>query len=160
MSHDPNPGRKRRFLPILAVLLATTAVTACTGIIDQRGNPPDPVALESLVPGKTTRADVLQTLGSPSSSAAFGDEVWYYIATRTETFAFYKPKVLDQQVVAIAFDDKGRVRSIQRYGLDDARDVKIVDRVTPTGGRKLTVFQQLVGNLGRFAGKKSEDSAP
>jgi len=160
MSHDQNPGRKTRFLPILAVLLATTAVAACTGIIDQRGNPPDPVALESLVPGKATRADVMQTLGSPSSAAAFGDEVWYYIATRTETFAFYKPKVLDQQVVAIAFDDKGRVRSIQRYGLDDARDVEIVDRVTPTGGRKLTVLQQLIGNLGRFAGKKNGDSSP
>ncbi len=161
MSHDHAPGRKKRLLFTLAALAATTAVGACTGIIDQRGNLPDPVALESLVPGKATRADVIQTLGSPSSAATFGDEVWYYIATRTKTFAFYKPEVIDQQVVAIAFDDKGRVRSIQRYGLDDARDVKIVERVTPTGGRKLTILQQLVGNLGRFAGKKdSGDSTP
>ncbi len=72
MSHDRNPGRKRRFLPTLAVLLATTAVTACTGIIDQRGNQPDPIALESLIPGKATRADVIQTLGSPPTAAPSG----------------------------------------------------------------------------------------
>ncbi len=164
MSHRRPCRNNRGFLrrlggPLLAFALAAT-VAACAKTIDQRGNLPDPIALERLTPGKATRADVIQTLGSPSSVGTFDDEVWYYIAARTERFAFFAPKVIDQEVVAIAFDDKGRVRAIDRYTLKDARKIEPVDRVTPTGGRKLTILQQLVGNLGRFVGKKDSASAP
>ena len=91
------------------------------------------------------RASSVATFGE-----TFGEETWYYIASRTERFAFYAPKVVDQQVVAIAFDDVGMVRSVRLYGLSDARGIDPLERTTPTGGRQLTILQQLVGNLGNF----------
>ena len=89
-------------------------------------------------------------LGSPSSIATFGEEVWYYISSQTETIAFYEPEIIDQKVVAITFDSTGKVKTIRTYGLEDAQDIEPVARTTPTGGRAITVLEQLVGNLGRF----------
>ena len=65
-----------------------------------------------------------------------------------------EPDILDQKVVAISFDDAGRVKNIRTYGLEDAREIEPVARTTPTGGREITVLEQLVGNLGRFSGKE------
>ncbi len=134
-------------------------VVSCAPITNQHGNPPDEEALSRIGPG-VSRSEVADILGSPSSVATFGEqtgeETWYYIATRTETVAFYEPTVLDQRVVAIAFDEAGVVTSVRRYGLDDARNIEPVERSTATGGRKLTILQQLVGNLGRFPGAQTE----
>ncbi len=139
---------------VCAAMIAT--VSACAPIVATRGNLPDPDKLAEIVPGEASRDDVAILLGSPSSAATFGDEVWYYIASRVETVAFNEHEVVDQQVVAIRFDENGLVAAIETYGMDDARAVEIVDRVTPTSGKEVTILQQLIGNVGRFARKDTE----
>lgn len=138
---------------VCAVMIA--AVSACAPNVAIRGNLPDPDKLAEIVPGEASRDDVTILLGSPSSVATFGEEVgeeiWYYIAARVETVAFNEPLVIDQQVVAIRFGENGLVTAIDTYDLDDARAVEIVDRVTPTSGKEITILQQLIGNVGRFA---------
>lgn len=143
---------------ILSIVSAVMIVTAsaCAPNIATRGNLPDPDKLAEIIPGEASRDDVADLLGSPSSAATFGDETWYYIATRVETVAFNEPEVIDQQVVAIKFGEDGLVTAIDTYGLDDARAVEIVERVTPTSGREITILQQLLGNVGRFAQKEPQ----
>ena len=130
------------------------AASACTPNVATRGNLPDPDKLAEIVPGEASRDDVVYLLGSPSSAATFGDEIWYYIAARVETVAFNEPEVIDQQVIAIRFGEDGLVTAIDKYGMDDARAVETVDRVTPTSGKEVTILQQLIGNVGRFARKQ------
>jgi len=110
---------------ILSIVSAVMIVTAsaCAPNIATRGNLPDPDKLAEIIPGEASRDDVADLLGSPSSAATFGDETWYYIATRVETVAFNEPEVIDQQVVAIKFGEDGLVTAIDTYGLDDARAV-------------------------------------
>ena len=152
------PKSKPRLRAVLYSFFAAAFMVggaACTPAIEQRGNLLDVDKLASVEPG-LSQDDVQDMLGSPSSKATFGEETWYYIATRIETLAFYEPVVLEQQVVAVAFDKDGTVESVRRYGLDDARAIELVDRTTPTGGRRLTLLQQLLGNLGRFPAQQSE----
>jgi outer membrane protein assembly factor BamE (lipoprotein component of BamABCDE complex) len=139
--------------PIVVVTCAIL-LGSCSPIVQTRGNTPDPILLGQIEPGELSRDDIANMLGSPSSIATFGEETWYYISIQTETIAFFEPDILEQQVVAIAFDDSGMVASVSTYGLDDAQDIEPSTRVTPTGGRELTVLEQLFGNLGRFAGKQ------
>ena len=143
---------------ILSIVCAAmiVAASACAPNVATRGNLPDPDKLAEIVPGEASRDDVVYLLGSPSSAATFGEEIWYYIAARIETVAFNEPEVIDQQVVAIRFGEDGLVSAIDTYGMDDARAVEIVDRVTPTSGNEITILQQLIGNVGRFARKDSE----
>ena len=147
-------NRARHCIAATALVLV---LVACAPITNQRGNLPDPDLLSRIEPGAQSRDDVVNILGSPTSIASFGGEIWYYISSQTETIAFYEPEVVDQRVVAIAFDDDGMVASVRTYGLEDAQDIEPVARVTPTGGRELTFLEQLFGNIGRFVGKTGQE---
>ncbi|HLB79461.1 MAG TPA: outer membrane protein assembly factor BamE [Dongiaceae bacterium] len=133
-----------------AALAAAFALAACQPRIDARGNLPDPDTVAQIQPGVQSRAEVADLLGSPSVEGTFDDKTWYYISGRTETYAFFAPKVVDQQVLVVEFDDAGLVSGVERYGVEDGRAIDPVGRETPTSGQELTFLQQLFGNLGRF----------
>jgi outer membrane protein assembly factor BamE (lipoprotein component of BamABCDE complex) len=126
------------------------ALIACTPQVSNHGYLLDEAAFAQVVPGRTSREQVLQLLGSPSSLATFDGSVWYYVSQRTERMSFYQEEVVNQDVVAIAFDDLGTVTQVDRHGLDRAQEVSLVDRETPTSGSELSVFEQFIGNIGRF----------
>ena len=141
----------RIIMSSLAGLAIAVLLAGCSSDITQRGSLPDPARLAGITPGETTYRDVASTLGSPSTVSTFKNEIWYYIGAHTQKTAFFKPSVLDQQVVVIAFNDDGTVSSIAHYDMDDARDIDPVNRVTPTSGKELSFIQQILGNIGRFA---------
>jgi outer membrane protein assembly factor BamE (lipoprotein component of BamABCDE complex) len=126
------------------------ALVSCVATIGSRGFIPDEELISQLKTGLDTRITVSRVLGSPSSVSTFDDITWYYISKRTEQTAFFDEKVLDQQVLGIAFDDAGTISDIRRYAMSDGRIIDPVTRVTPTLGRELGVVEQLFGNLGRF----------
>jgi hypothetical protein len=43
-------------------------------------------------------------------------------------------------------------------GLDRGQEIDPVERKTPTHGNKMTVLEQIVGNLGRFRKKNTENT--
>jgi len=128
--------------------LACVWMAGCAAEINARGNSPTDEKLSQVTPG-LTRDEVMQILGSPSTSSTFTDKAWYYIGQRTEDYAFYRPKVLEQQVVVIQFDDLGRVEEVKRLEKDDGKPIEMVDRTTPSVTRDLSLMQQLFGNLGK-----------
>jgi outer membrane protein assembly factor BamE (lipoprotein component of BamABCDE complex) len=144
------PHRNHRTRLASAFGIITLGLVACAPVVDQRGNLPDPSKVASIEPGVTTKETVSKLLGTPSSVSTFNDKTWYYISRRTETTAFFAPEVTDQLVVTVAFDDTGIVRRVERHGLEDGRPIDPNERVTPSAGRELGFFEQLIGNLGRF----------
>jgi outer membrane protein assembly factor BamE (lipoprotein component of BamABCDE complex) len=140
-----------RLIPLLAAVSAAT-LSACSATVEQRGNLPPPDEIAQIHPGKTTKDQVVKILGTPSSVSVFNDKDWYYISLRTKQFAFLDPKVLDQEVYVVDFNDDGIVRAVGHKTLADSRDVVPVARVTPAPGRELTFLEQVLGNLGRFNG--------
>jgi len=139
-----------RRLAAAAVLALSLAGIACTPTQDTRGAMPDPSVVAELIPGATTRDKVIEVLGSPSATATFEKETWYYIGKKTETLAFFTPKVVEQRVVALHFDASGVLQEVETFDGTTARDVNLVDRETPTKGKELTIIQQMLGNVGRF----------
>jgi len=140
------------------LLASAVALAACSPRIDQRGNLLDPDAVLAVKPGVQTKDQVAQLLGTPSTVATFSDKTWYYISKRTETTAFFPSDITDQQVLVIKFDDANIVQKVQIYGMDDAYEIDPVSRTTPTYGQRLTLMQQLFGNIGRFT--KGDQKSP
>lgn len=140
----------------LAIGLAAALATACTPQIDTRGNLPLEEVVEQIKVGQQSREQISDLLGSPSTVALFDSEVWYYIGERTETVAFFKPTVLERKILAIRFDQGGRVENIDRYALADGRSIALVERVTPTKGKELTFLQQIIGNVGKFGNSEKK----
>ena len=139
----------RRYL-LLAAALLLAATGGCATMVDQRGNLPDAEKVARIRPGVTTKDAVTQLLGTPTCTATFDNNTWYYISKRTEQWAFLEPKTVDQQVVIVDFDDSGTVKDIRHTSYDDRRDIVPVARATPSPGKELTFFEQLFGNMGKF----------
>ncbi len=131
-----------------AVALGAILV-ACAPTVNSRGHVLQENDVSQIKPGVHTREDVRSLLGSPSSATAFDNRTWYYIGKRTSTVAFFKPRVLEQRVLEIDFDNGGVVREVRRFGKKDGRSVDLVKRETPTAGKDLTIFQQILGNFSR-----------
>lgn len=140
--------------PLSALILAG-ALTACTPTTELRGHIIEEDRLASIKEGVDNRESVSGTLGTPSAIATFDTDVWFYISTKQERFAFFDAKLLERNIVAVEFDAKGNVAATRRYTLKDSRVVQMVGRVTPTKGRELTFLEQMFGNFGRFSGTET-----
>ena len=155
----------RRTVPLSRLLLgallipAAVAIAGCDNTVDQRGFAATPGSVEKLEVGAQSREDVVRLIGSPSAVATFNPNIWYYISETQEYWAFTKPKISAQKVIQVTFNDDGRVSAIKNYDLNDAQDIQMVQRITPTSGKELTILEQVLGNVGKFTGPKKE-SAP
>lgn len=135
---------------VCAMIIAGAALTACSPQVSTRGHLVEDRRLEQIQVGQSTANDVLAVLGSPSTVAPFDDHVWYYIGQRTERTAFFRPEVIERRVVKIVFDDSGIIREMEELGVEDGMSVELVERETPTLGRRMSFLEQMVGNIGRF----------
>ena len=138
-------------ISIAVILLTGSLLTACAPIEESHGYVPDVELIEKLRPGVHDRDSVAELLGSPSSIGTFDDGTWYYISRSTERIAFMNRKVVQQDVVVVSFDEGGIVKTVERFSLEDGREIDLVSRTTPTRGKELTVLEQLFDNLGRFS---------
>lgn len=122
---------------------------ACTPTQATRGNIVEDYRLEEITPGVSTRQNVLQSLGSPTTQAPFDDTVWYYIGQKTEKTGIFDPKVTEQKVVVVTFDPNGVVQTAEKVDANRI-DIPRVREKTPTGGNDVTAIQQILGNIGKF----------
>jgi len=101
-----------------------------------------------LVPVGSSREQVLLSLGSPSTTATFDNEVFYYISqTRVRSVAFMNPRVRDQRVLAVYFGADGRVSQIANYGMQDGRVFDFISRTTPTAGKDQNFIAQMISGV-------------
>jgi len=111
----------------------------------------DQQALDS-VPVGSSREQVLLALGTPSTTATFDNEVFYYISqTRKRSVAFENPRLVDQKVLAVYFGPDNRVTQIANYGLKDGKVFDFVSRTTPTGGKDQNFLAQIIAGAGKMS---------
>lgn len=140
---------KRKTVLLIFLSCAVLAGAACTPTVANRGNLLKDDQIQKVQLGFHTRSDVLRHLGSPTTTAPFDDTKWYYIGQETSKKGILDPEVVDERVVLVKFDEQGTVQKIAE--LDAERiDLPIDRSKTPTHGQKITVMQQLLGNVGRF----------
>ncbi len=140
--------RARNFQGAAVALVATLALTGCIGETLTRGYVPSESSLEQVHVG-APREQVLLTLGTPTTTADFGGEVFYYISQKTSRpVAFLNSHVIDQTVLAIYFDQNSQVERVANYGLKDGVIVDLVTRTTPTGGKDVSFLSQLFSATG------------
>jgi len=138
-----------RVLTMCAGLGAMMAVAACSPRVDVRGSVADREDMIRIRQGITTKQEVQQVLGSPSTVSAFDKKTWYYISKREEALAFFKPTTKDQNVIELRFDDEDVVQRIRKYSLADARNVSRVSRTTKADGGEPGVFKSFVDMIVR-----------
>jgi len=148
--------RRRTAFALAGVALVMLVAGACDPRYATRGNIPTENQISLVVPGVHGREDVRSVLGSPSVISTFDKDTWYYIGRQTEQYAFFKRKTVEQQILIVRYGPDGRVDKISRLDKSDGREVDLVKRETPSAGRKLGLFEQLFGNIGRFSNQDTQ----
>src|SRR5260221_4024161 len=133
---------------LFGAVLAAAGLSACAPIKDVRGYVPDAEKVADIKVGQDTKVTVQQRLGTPSSTASFGDATWYYISIEQERYAFFSPDVTKREILAVQFADDGKVTELRNYGIEDGQVIALVDRETPSRGKELSFLQQVFGNIG------------
>ncbi|MAF47905.1 MAG: outer membrane protein assembly factor BamE [Rhodospirillales bacterium] len=141
----------RLSLVLTAVLAAVLG--ACSPRVSTHGNLPDPDLLADIEVGHVNKNEVARILGTPSSVAPFDSDTWYYVSEKTKTVAFFEPEVTERKIIIIRFDKRGMVKEFKTFGLEEAKQIEMVERKTPTAGNELGLLRQMFGNIGRFEGK-------
>ncbi|WP_114964479.1 outer membrane protein assembly factor BamE [Alkalilacustris brevis] len=133
----------------LAALLMV-ALAGCATQVRHHGYAPDDRALAEVDVGRHSRDDVADLVGRPGSTGLMRDSGWYYVASKREHFAYRAPVETDREVVAISFDQGGRVSNIERFGLENGEVVALSRRVTDSQITGTTLIAQIFRNIGNF----------
>ncbi len=143
-SNPGSPRRPRALAPAVLALAACLTLGACVGETINRGYVLSPETLEQ-IPVGSSREQVLLALGSPSTTGTLGGEVFYYISQKANrSVAFMNPEITDQRVLAIYFDQEGRVTEVAEYGMQDGKVFDFISRKTPTGGADYGFIGQIL----------------
>ena len=138
--------------PAVAVIIAAgLALSACAGTREHRGFVIDQTLAEGIQVGIDNKDSVTKTLGRPTFTGQFDTNDWYYVSRDTAQLAFRDPKVTDQTVLRVQFDQAGNVASVQKTGKELIASVDPSGDKTPTLGRKRSFFDELFGNIGTIS---------
>jgi outer membrane protein assembly factor BamE (lipoprotein component of BamABCDE complex) len=129
-------------------IAAAILIAGCAGTRDHRGAVLDDELTTAVQAGVDNKESVERTLGRPTFTGTFDENDWYYVARETRTFAFRNPRVEDQTVLHVRFDQAGNVVSVARTGPELVANVSPVKDKTPTLGRRRTLFEDIFGNVG------------
>ena len=133
----------------VAVTLCAS-LAACTAYFRNHGYVPLEEDLSQITVGVDTRDSVADLVGTPSSAGVLNDSGYYYVRSRVKHFAWQKPEVIERQVVAISFTNKGIVENIGRYTLQDGTVVPLARRIT-RNGQDVSFIKKILANVGRFS---------
>jgi outer membrane protein assembly factor BamE (lipoprotein component of BamABCDE complex) len=141
-------------------LVGAALLAGCAGIREHRGYVLDQEMAAAVQVGVDNKESVERTLGRPTFTGTFGDSDWYYVSRDTAQLAFRLPKVTDQTVLHVRFDQAGDVASVQQSDEALIASVRPSGDKTPTLGRERGFFDELFNNIGTISQPGMPGSQP
>ena len=105
---------------------------------------------QKLIIGTSTKNQVKKNLGKPLMIDTQKEETWIYFSQKIEKFAFFEPKLSSRKVILLSFKNNILIKK-ESYSQKDSKIIEISTKKVISGGRKLTVLQQIFGNIGNFS---------
>ena len=133
---------------LAAAMAGAALVGGCAGTRDHRGAVLDDELISAVQVGVDNKESVAKTLGRPTFASQFTPNDWYYVSRDTSTVAFRSPRVREQTVLHVSFDQAGNVVAVRKTGRELIASIDPVDARTPTLGRQKGFFEEIFGNIG------------
>ena len=132
-------------------LLFISFLSACSSdvFLVHNGNMPSDDKIAQISKGQN-REEVLDILGSPSAVSTLNSNEWLYMSSTVRKVAFLKPKILERDVLTIAFDENGKVSKILKLDKSDGQNLKIDKDETTSKEHDLGFFKRYFGGVGQY----------
>ena len=132
-------------------LIGVALLSGCAGTREHRGQVIDKELASGIQVGVDNKDSVVRSMGRPTFTGQFDANDWYYVSRDTTQLAFRDPKVVEQTVLRVQFDQAGNVTAVQKTGKELIARVDPSGDKTPTLGREKSFFQELFGNIGTIS---------
>ena len=105
------------------------------------------VKFEELEVGKIKKDEILNMLGSPSTTSNFDKEPsWIYISSEFKKFVFLDGRNTDQKILILSFD-KETLTKKELLSKKDINDIEYEDTITDSRGKKINWLREFFSNL-------------
>jgi outer membrane protein assembly factor BamE (lipoprotein component of BamABCDE complex) len=137
----------RKLLFILSLLV----LTSCVNNYKYIGLKVSKEDIEHIKSKKLSDEQVADLIGSPTISSDVGGRVWYYVYNVTDKVAFFRPKLVDEEIIEIKFDQGGHFLSLKVYDSSAIKAIGEIEETTPTHGTKSNPVQQIIRNIQKYS---------
>jgi outer membrane protein assembly factor BamE (lipoprotein component of BamABCDE complex) len=99
---------------------------------------------------------VFSAMGSPTFVSVSEPNTWYYVSRTLKTIPLSKPRLHEQRIAKVVFDERNNLIDVQSK-VDDLKDNVISEKTTTfTHGKKETAIEHFVKNFGKFNKKREK----
>jgi outer membrane protein assembly factor BamE (lipoprotein component of BamABCDE complex) len=158
-------------IKILYIIFLSLIVSNCTikPVVKHHGVPLLEKKQKKLMINKSNKNDIRKTLGIPSTTSKFDNDVWIYIErkqTQSKIRNLGKMKIFKNDVLVLEIDNYGILKSKEFYNINDMEKLKKSEYRTQTGFAKKSFIynfmssmrQKINDPLGKRAKKRKEVS--
>ena len=158
-------------IKILYIIFLSLIVSNCSiePVVKHHGVPLLEKKQKKLIINKSNRNDIRKTLGIPSTTSKFDNDVWIYIErkqTQSKIRNLGKMKIFKNDVLVLEIDSYGILKSKEFYNINDMKKLEKSEYETQTGFTKksfiynfMSSMRQKVNDpLGKRAKKRKEVS--
>jgi len=135
-----------------AIILLGFIVPICSSCMireEYHGREVSAELLLQLKINKSTKEEVVELLGNPSSVSTFDDNIWYYLSLTKKGVSVFKPDITSQKSVQLRFKNDMLI-DIKTYEDGKARSFDFNKQETKVEGNNHTAVQDFFHNLGRY----------
>jgi len=156
---------------ILYIIFLSLVVANCSfkPVVKHHGVPFLEKKQKNLTINKSNKNDIKKTLGIPSTTSKFDNDIWIYIErkqTQSKLKNLGKMKIYKNDVLVLEIDNYGILKSKEFYNIDDMEKLKKSKYQTKTGFTKKSFIynfmssmrQKINDPLGKRAKKRKEVS--
>ena len=146
-----------RFCKFFKILILFFSTIGCSKLVVQNGVPVDNDIFQKLIIGSSTKNQVKKNLGEPLMIDTQKGETWIYFSQKIENIAFFAPKLKERSVLMLKFK-RNKLVSKESFTQKDSKIIEISTNKVISGGRKLTILQQIFGNIGNFSSQNFQQN--
>ncbi len=141
---------ERFYKAVFMVIFLNIALSACVSRVEKQGYMFELADHHLLQEEIITKDKVLRIMGSPSLISDLNDEeTWIYYAQDVKKFLFFKPDVINREIISFSFDKNEVLSNLQKFSLNDQQKLSFSSNYTKVNSNKIGIFKSIFSNVGQ-----------
>jgi len=131
-------------------LLIILGLASCKFRVDKSGYMFENIDTNFIQKNITSKNTLIKNMGSPSVISWIDeDEYWIYYSEEIKHILFMKPKIIDRNILVLAFNYDDRVKYVQKLDLSDQNN-KFFHNISKTyiKTHQTNIFKDFFSNVG------------